>query len=235
MLNYDEFPYQKYFYDSEQALRNFHTLVCENSKGYDNNLEDSLDQTSEAYFVNFTWDVVDAYKSIKKDNRDFFFKHLIKYINKVNTIYKNIDIVDEFSKKLVLKLIDENYRKLQFIQEESFDDTPILNLEKWNEKSTYPFIFRNKNAETIFFAVVEEITAIKENGKIMNAKANAIYTNKDMKNNVFISGLKLKNYVEFLNSKYPASIGNDTRLSDPYAYSEDVSLAFNKFSPNKSE
>jgi hypothetical protein len=52
---------------------------------------------------------------------------LIKYINKVNTIYKNIDIEDEFSKKLVLKLIDENYRKLQFIQEEFFDDTPILN------------------------------------------------------------------------------------------------------------
>jgi hypothetical protein len=62
MLNYDEFPYQKYFYDSEPALRNFHILIFENSKGYDNNLEDSLDQTSEAYFVNFTWDVVDTYK-----------------------------------------------------------------------------------------------------------------------------------------------------------------------------
>ena len=83
--------------------------------------------------------------------------------------------------------------------------------------------------------VVEEITAIKENGKIMNAKANAIYTNKNMKNNVFISGLKLKNYVAFLNNKYPDSISNDTRLSDPYAYSEDVSLAFQKFSPKKSE
>jgi hypothetical protein len=93
-------------------------------------------------------------------------------------------------------------------------------------------IFQSLEAEDWFNNTLEELGAIDEDkrkGTGLQAKANAIFRNKNCKENIFKYNLYLKTYIEFLNIEYQADIKSDSRLSDGNSYIDKIEGIINSY------
>lgn len=262
---FPEFSRKYYKYDDDFGLIELSVEEYKSERSYkyqtlNYELQDEIMQSKdfsrtigtymEYLFVEFEHAIVDAYKKTEIGNKDYFFKNILKVIEESTDYYKSLldsGNINKLQLRIVKNLLKENQRKPEYITSEFSDLVPYVANYFFKPSSTssvstksvkdqyqYPDVFISEKAEKWFMSTLETMSISPEkNG--FNAKLNAIYSNPDCKAEIFKYELLLKDYIGFINSVFPDSIKNNTKMSEPGRHESKVSQLINIYLQDKSE
>lgn len=155
-------------------------------------------------------------------------KKKIDFLNEKKKKFESIEIIEE-KNSFKNEIIRDN-----IIPTKQRDSTQSENTKTYNKK-----IFKSLEAEQWFKDTLDELNALDSKGKAQKrgfqAKANAIWSNYNVKNNLFKYGLTLKQYIEYLNKYFDAEIKNKDKLSKPDNHTNRVSELYKAFKNKASE
>lgn len=214
------------------------------------NFSSEIGSFMEYLFVEFQHAIHDVYKKTEIQNKDYIFKNLLKAIEESNDYYNSLLAnfnINEVQGIIIQSLIEESQRKSELIKNEFSDLVPYVAnyslrkfsipfLNKVSEKEQFHSldIFSSEETKKWFMDTLEMMNISPEkNG--FNAKLNAIYRNVDCKENIFKYELSLKDYISFINSIFPHSIKNSTKMSDSTRHDPRVSQLIKIYLQDKSE
>jgi len=186
------------------------------------------DITTENYFSKNAreGDIYDCISAFRNE------QEVIEYITKKNPSLSDMSPFEDCEQIKIWVEI------LKFLKKE-LNKITGSNKEKVNKpKPTTPLpfndgIFRTIEAQTWFYETLIEMGAINEKNKaqkgVFQTRCQAIFSISECKNKIFRNRLKLKDYIEYLNTTYSAKITNNSRLSDGYKYKAEVKGYLNLF------
>lgn len=199
----------------------------------------------EYLFVEFQHYIHHVYKETESRNEAYLFNNIFKAIEESNDYYSRLldnPCINKLQKRIIKNLIYENQRKPELIVNEFSDLVPYVSnslISAANHKSVkdqcqYPDIFSSEKSEKWFMSTLETMSISPEkNG--FNAKLNAIYSNPDCKVEIFKYELLLKDYIAFINTIFPDSVKNNTKMSEPSRHALKVDQLINLYVQDKPE
>lgn len=200
----------------------------------------------EYLFVEFQHYIHDVYKETESRNEAYLFDNVFRTIEESNDYYSSLldnPCINKLQKRIIKNLIYENQRKPELIKNEFSNLVPYVanyslnsvvdhKLEK--DQFQYPDIFSSEKSEKWFMSTLETMSINPEkNG--FNAKLSAIYSNPDCKVEIFKYELLLKDYVAFINTIFPYSVKNNTKMSEPSRHALKVDQLINLYIEDKPE
>jgi len=155
-----------------------------------------------------------------------------KIISKQNN-RKEQKYFDRFQ-KIEMKLLSEGYVPKKSIKNINSLLSNEFEQNQENKKVTFNNqIFTTEVAEAWFFDTLEKLNALDDKGKAkkrhFQPKANAIWSNQNARKHILKYDLSLKQYIEFLNTKFDAELKNKDKLSKPDNHANKVAELFETF------
>ena len=98
-----------------------------------------------------------------------------------------------------------------------------VTIESLSQNTNQPYcknIFRNKEAETWFYSMLEEFN-VSNGERGFGAVIGGIFRNSNCKNHILKSHLKQKEYIQYLNERFNKNMP-PTNFSNPDNYSNDI-------------
>lgn len=159
------------------------------------------------------------------------YEYLNSIINRLDHILKtekeNLSIFNDSTSSSYVY-----YLKCLNLKEESISQVldyikNLLGPQETTVVFEYPtHIFTNQEAFDWFLHAMDELNMYKANSQTLargnQAKFSSIFNNVNCRNYIFTYNIKLKEYIQFLNSDFNVNIKNDNKLSSGIMHDEKV-------------